>query len=225
MQHRHHPAATTPSSDTSAADLIRRGKKRGGYNCGRCGLPKKGHVCHVSSTPSTDAHPPSILTVTSSADLASLSSFSAAGLPPQRPKASQLRRALSFDDFDERGAEVDASVETDGDEPEELLEGEPWASCLWEVMRKLPPSDLSAAAQVCRGWRDTSTKLWKAVEELRFRVPATAQVGFVGSVLQKCSGLAKLSLRMERFEIFPPVRYCASDLWVWRLIRQQGLAD
>lgn len=33
---------------------------------------------------------------------------------------------------------------------------------------------------------------------LRLRVPSRAQVGFVGSLLQKCSGLVTLSLRLER---------------------------
>lgn len=72
------------------------------------------------------------------------------------------------------------------------------ASCLWEVLRRLPPVGLLAAAKVCKGWREISRRLWRAAEELRLRVPARAQVGFVGSVLQKCPGLVRLSLRMER---------------------------
>ncbi|GLT62161.1 hypothetical protein SLA2020_348180 [Shorea laevis] len=39
--------------------------------------------------------------------------------------------------------------------------------------------------------------MWRAAEELRLRVPARAQVGLVGSVLQKCPGIVRLSLRME----------------------------
>lgn len=41
-------------------------------------------------------------------------------------------------------------------------------------------------------------KIWRAAEVLRLRVPSSAQVGFVGSLLQKCSGLVTLSLRLER---------------------------
>lgn len=70
-------------------------------------------------------------------------------------------------------------------------------SCLWEVLRRLPPPALLSAARVCKGWRDTSKRLWRAAEELRLRVPAKAQIGFVGSVLHKCPGLVRLSLRME----------------------------
>ncbi|CAA3016450.1 Hypothetical predicted protein [Olea europaea subsp. europaea] len=50
---------------------------------------------------------------------------------------------------------------------------------------------------VCKGWRETTRKLWRAAEELRLRVPAKAQIGFFGSMLQKCPGLIKLSLTME----------------------------
>lgn len=70
---------------------------------------------------------------------------------------------------------------------------------LWEVLRRLPPVGLLSAAKVCKGWRETARRLWKAAEVLRIRVPVGAQVGFVGSVLQKCPGLVSLTLRMERY--------------------------
>lgn len=98
---------------------------------------------------------------------------------------------------DDGGAEFDKDEEVDID-----VGGGLTASCLWEILRRLPPSGLASAAQVCRGWRETSRRLWRAVEELRLRVPATAEVGFVGSVLQKCPGLLRLSLTLERLGIF-----------------------
>ncbi|KAF8401807.1 hypothetical protein HHK36_012753 [Tetracentron sinense] len=174
---------STPGGATTDAAL-NRGKKRGNYNCGRCGLPKKGHSC----TTTTDS--PSITDATPSFPT-----------PPQpRQTYSHLRRALSFDDY-----HVDVSPESDNDEysggsPEigsEFCGGRLPMSCLWEVLRRLPPPALLSAAKVCKGWRDCSRKLWRAAEELRLRVPAKAQVGFVGSVLQKCSGIVRLSLRME----------------------------
>lgn len=73
------------------------------------------------------------------------------------------------------------------------------ASCVWEVLRRLPPSGLLSAAKVCKGWRETARRLWKAAEVLRLRVPPRAQVGLVGSVLHKCPALVSLSLRMERY--------------------------
>lgn len=68
---------------------------------------------------------------------------------------------------------------------------------MWEVLRRLTPVELMTASKVCRGWRETSRRVWKAAEELRFRVPPKAQVGFVGSLLQKCPRLVRLSVRMQ----------------------------
>ncbi|MCL7046453.1 hypothetical protein MKW94_012350 [Papaver nudicaule] len=75
--------------------------------------------------------------------------------------------------------------------------GFPGGSCLWEVLRRLPPPALLSAAKVCKGWRDCSRKIWKSAEELRLRVPVRAKVWFIGSVLQKCTGLLRLSLTMQ----------------------------
>jgi len=72
------------------------------------------------------------------------------------------------------------------------------ASCLWEILRRLPPAGILSAARVCKGWRETTRKIWKAAEVLRLTVPSRAQVGFVGSLLQKYSRLVTLSLRLER---------------------------
>ena len=124
-----------------------------------------------------------------------------------RQPYSHLRRALSFDDdnvrsgFPEPEPEPEAEEEEDEDFDYPLADPEAGAlpaSCLWEILRRLPPAGLLSAARVSKPWRDTSKRLWKAAEELRLRVPARAQVGFVGSVLQKCPGLVRLSLRMER---------------------------
>jgi hypothetical protein len=72
------------------------------------------------------------------------------------------------------------------------------SSLRWEVLRRLPPAGLLSAAKVCKGWRETARKLWRATEELKLRVPAKVHVGFVASMLQKCPGIVRLSLRMER---------------------------
>ncbi|GMN48899.1 hypothetical protein TIFTF001_018072 [Ficus carica] len=189
-------AAVTPSSTSSE---FKRGKKRGSYNCGRCGLPKKGHSCNISSsaatTPTTDA----------SADISAHYSLSSTTRPPlPRQPFSHLRRALSFDDVD-NGSGFDAPEEEDEDDlgaAMEDIEADPVsgglpASCVWEVLRRLPPSGLLSAAKVCKGWRETARRLWKAAEVLRLRVPPRAQVGLVGSMLHKCPALVSLSLRME----------------------------
>ncbi|XAR61142.1 hypothetical protein NMG60_11034765 [Bertholletia excelsa] len=185
-----HPATCSPSTPGNAVTIAdpKRGKKRGSYNCGRCGLPKKGHTCHVpaAATPTDSV----------SSAVAMPSPLSAVSSPGQ----GRLRRALSFDDIDVRESLV-------SDDDDEEYNAPAWESvtgsgqlpmiCLWEVLRRLPPPALLSAAKVCKGWRDTSRRIWRAAEELKLRVPAKAQVGLVGSVLQKCPGLLRLSLRME----------------------------
>ncbi|XP_039115137.1 F-box/LRR-repeat protein 17 [Dioscorea cayenensis subsp. rotundata] len=141
-------------------------KKRGSYNCGRCGLPKKGHVC------SSDAPPPR--------------------------SDSRLRRALSYDDLPEEVAE------TVGVKGEEVEEEDEWGMlvplpgrCLVEVLRRLPLKELIGASAVCRGWKECVRRVWRSAEELRLRVSPRSQIGFVGSLLPKCSGLTKLVLTLE----------------------------
>lgn len=200
-QHQHHvsPSAT----DYSSFDFnLRPSKRRGSYNCGRCGQPKKGHSCHVGtpSTPSPAAATPA--PSDSSAAISAPTSLSASR-PPRHQHYSRFRRALSFDNIDLtcESPEPDFAIEELLDPDPELSGGLP-AAALWEVLRRLPPPGLLAAAQVCKGWRETSRRLWRAAEELRLRVPPRAQVGFVGSVLQKCSALVRLSLTMERLGLW-----------------------
>ncbi|KAK8918934.1 F-box/LRR-repeat protein 17 [Platanthera zijinensis] len=157
-----------------ADDLLRRGpaKKRGNYNCGRCGLPKKGHVC-----PSSPATP----------------------LPPRSDH--RLRRALSFDEEVAETPVTPSPWETSGmitEDEEEMVEvGGGMSlpeSCLAKVLRRLPPKQLMGAALVCRGWRECVRRVWISAEEIRIKV---SQIRFVGSVLHKCDGLARLTLMME----------------------------
>ncbi|KAI4329718.1 hypothetical protein MLD38_028071 [Melastoma candidum] len=177
LRHRHlpSPAAAASPSPSPAAN-----KKRGNYNCGRCGAPKKGHVC---SFPHSSATPPS-------PSPSSVRSKAAAAAPGLR------RCALFLDAPDLVSREDEAEVEGE-DEVEEEGVGlaERW---LYEVMRRLEPRDLMTAGRVCKGWRGVSGKVWKSVECLSLRVPRGARIGFVGSVLSKCcGGLVRLGLRME----------------------------
>ncbi|KAL0437408.1 UNVERIFIED_CONTAM: F-box/LRR-repeat protein 17 [Sesamum radiatum] len=198
----HQPHPATPVSD--AAFLIKRGKKRGNYSCGRCGLPKKGHKCAFNESDDGISTPASAADGARDSAIATNSAYEAASgnLADASPQSvvfpvpvARRRRALSFDDV---GVDEE-EVEDEWIHPELGLEtGKLPAFCLWEVLRRLPPAGLLSAARVCRGWRETTRRLWRAAEELRLRVPAKAQIGFVGSVLQKCPGLVQLSLRMER---------------------------
>lgn len=170
------PSAT--SSGTSASAVSATGKKRGrgSYNCGRCGLPKKGHICHIPAQPAESAITPSTA--------------------PRSVVVS--RRALSFDEDVVEVSNLTRKVEV-GEEGGEMV-GEIRRSSLVDVMRRLPPKELMIVAGVCKGWRDCVRRVWKSTTGLRLLVPAKAQIGFVGSVLQRCGDLISLSLRMERLE-------------------------
>ncbi|XP_014512280.1 F-box/LRR-repeat protein 17 [Vigna radiata var. radiata] len=195
-------AALPPAHGGDAATDGKRGKRRGSYNCGRCGLPKKGHNCTIKTPVSasiTSAPPDSSLSVVS------IPSSATSGL---RHPSSSRRRALSFDDLDESGSGFDPSEQeerVDADlfsetDPDLDLDAESCglpANLLWDVMRRLPPAGLLSAAKVCRGWRETAKKIWRAAEELKLRVPVKVTVGFIASMLQKCPGIVRLSLRME----------------------------
>ncbi|XP_059298481.1 F-box/LRR-repeat protein 17 [Lycium ferocissimum] len=189
-----HPC--TPISD----DFIpKRGKKRGGYNCGRCGLPKKGHICN-SNNPTTEVVVPTP-TLSDAKSIVSSSPLSVIRpQPPRQPVVPQLRRALSFDDDDIGVSDESPGSDVDDDDVD-LLDlcgsGKLPGNCLWEVLKRLPPSELLSSAKVCKGWRDVCTKIWKSAQELRLGVPLKTQIGVVGSVLKKCPRLVKLSLTMK----------------------------
>ncbi|XP_050237510.1 F-box/LRR-repeat protein 17 [Mercurialis annua] len=194
-----HISPATPGGSTSTSSSFDFNNKpskknRGSYNCGRCGLPKKGHSCHLPPPPSA--------TPTSTDSSISASASTSRPLPAPRQQYSHLRRALSFDDVDIRcDSPLPYHDKTEVDESELDLFGSSSVklpfTCVWEVLRRLPPAGLLKAARVCKGWRETTRRLWRATEELRLRVPVKAQLGFVGSVLQKCPGLVRLTLKME----------------------------
>ncbi|GAB2302240.1 hypothetical protein Dimus_036257 [Dionaea muscipula] len=226
---RRHPAAAssiilggaytpTPSSDRKSV------KKRGNYNCGHCGLPKKGHNCKPRSTTSTPhatafAAVSAATTPTSGLDLLSsvladpnstpFSAVAGNAVPHPVPHPRQHRYnhrlplALSFDDIDatdlaeEREGHGESDVGLEFDYGYEDGSGGLPGKCVWEILKRLPPASLLSAARVCKGWRECCNRLWKAAEEIRLRVPARSQIEFTGSLLQKCSGLVRLSLRIE----------------------------
>ncbi|XP_022954395.1 F-box/LRR-repeat protein 17-like [Cucurbita moschata] len=196
MERFHHHQGGATTSNATNFDL-KCGKKRGSYNCGRCGLPKKGHVCNLTPTTTTTT----AITSTPTTD----SCNSARGSTIDHASHSHLRRALSFDEADDLRSGFHSDLD-DADEAElgfdypeidQDASGCLPASCLWEILRRLPPAGILSAARVCKGWRETTRKIWKAAEVLRLTVPSRAQVGFVGSLLQKYSRLVTLSLRLE----------------------------
>ncbi|XP_039783319.1 F-box/LRR-repeat protein 17-like isoform X1 [Panicum virgatum] len=178
-----------------------RPKTRGNYNCGRCGQPKKGHVCvapvPVAASPSGAAPSPSPSTSSGAA--------SASGGDQRR------RRALSFDEAGtpsspekkpkvEPDAEMEVAGGEDDEEEDAVIEvgGRPVPrEVMAEVLRRLGPRGVMAAAGVSRGWRDCAGRVWRAADELRLRVLAASGAGLLGALLPRCPALSLLQLRME----------------------------
>ncbi|CAN6317550.1 unnamed protein product [Urochloa humidicola] len=185
-----------------------RPKTRGNYNCGRCGQPKKGHVCVApvpvaASSAGGGGSAPSPSPSTSSG----AASASASGGGEQH----RLRRALSFDEAGtpsspEKKPKVEGDVEmgvADGEPEEEddVMEvgGRPVpGEVMAEVLRRLGPRGVMAAAGVSRGWRDCAGRVWRAADELRLRVLAGSGAGILAVLLPRCAALSSLHLRMER---------------------------
>ncbi|GMI66482.1 F BOX-LIKE17 [Hibiscus trionum] len=203
-----HISSSSASAATavSAAFDLKPAKRRGSYNCGRCGMPKKGHVCQVipasiTISTSTPISTPAAATTTETS--------SSAARPPHphsaRQPYSHLRRALDFDDVDIRCDSPERDLDghdnpvpdRDPDPDSEIVSGGLPVGCLWDILRRLPPVGLLAAGSVCKGWRETTKRVWRAAEELRLLVPPKAQLRFIGSVLQKCPSLTRLSLKVE----------------------------
>jgi hypothetical protein len=154
-----------------------RPKSRGSYNCGRCGQPKKGHVCVAPAPVALSPSP---------------SSSSGAAASGTGGGDHSLRRALSFDKKKPKAEELeDGDDEAMMDVAGRLVPKEVMA----EVLRRLGPRGVLAAAEVSRAWRDCAARVWRATEELRLRAAA---IGILGALLPRCTALARLLLRMER---------------------------
>ncbi|KAE8692212.1 F-box/LRR-repeat protein 17 [Hibiscus syriacus] len=158
--------SSSSATVASVAFNLKQAKRRGSYNCGRCGLPKKGHVCQVS--PASTTTPTSTPTSTPAAATTTDTSSSAA-CPPHSHSARQpyshLRRALDFDDIDIRCDSPETDLDgydnpfpcRDTDPDSEIVSGGLPVGCLWEILRRLPPAGLLAAGSVCKGDVDATT--------------------------------------------------------------------
>ncbi|KAJ6337014.1 hypothetical protein OIU76_006807 [Salix suchowensis] len=160
-----HIPPSTPGGSTASftsLDIPHRVKKqRGSYNCGRCGLPKKGHVCHLPPTPGTTTTP------TQTPTDSSVSVSTSRPPPPPRQQYSNLRRALSFDDSDLRCD----SPEVEIDESELDLFGSGCGklpvSCMWEILRRLPPGGVGGGRK-CPGLSTLNLRLESDVDSTMF---------------------------------------------------------
>ncbi|KAM0873828.1 hypothetical protein ACQ4PT_037831 [Festuca glaucescens] len=186
-----HPV-TAADADAAAHPPV--AKRRGSYNCGRCGLPKKGHVCSIPGPPSTgtgaESKPRRALSFDEAAVL-TVAPLAVAGPHPTPPRPPGKKARVEV-------------VDVDGSEPEEAAAHHRWVAVgpgkrvpgevVMEVLRRLAPRGVAAAAAVSRGWRDCSRRVWRGAEEIRLRA---ASVTTVGALLPRCPALSRLVLRME----------------------------
>ncbi|PUZ37903.1 hypothetical protein GQ55_9G155200 [Panicum hallii var. hallii] len=188
-----------------------RPKTRGNYNCGRCGQPKKGHVCvapvPVAASPSGAALSPSPSTSSGAASasgeqrLRRALSFDEAGTPSSPEKKPKVEPDVEMDEAGGEGDQLGEGGEEEEEEEGAVMEvgGRPVPSeVMAEVLRRLGPRGVMAAAGVSRGWRDCAGRVWRAADELRLRVLAASGAGLLGALLPRCPALSRLQLRMER---------------------------
>ncbi|WVZ91142.1 hypothetical protein U9M48_037347 [Paspalum notatum var. saurae] len=196
-------------------------KRRGSYNCGRCGMPKKGHNCAVQGPAAGKAvlpaaaagehhhqqqqakprralqfDDPVTVTVPDGAVVLDAAPLAMAPPPPPPPPAPQPGRKKARVEVEE------AAADEDGDEDAAEMAG--WVELgagrrapgevVVEVLRRLAPRGVAAAAGVSRGWRECARRVWRRAEEARIRA---AGVRPVGALMARCPALARLVLRMD----------------------------
>nr|CAB3466416.1 unnamed protein product [Digitaria exilis] len=191
-------------------------KRRGSYNCGRCGLPKKGHVCSVpgnggakavetKTQPQQQNKPrralqfddPATEAVTVVENAVPVSMAPPPPLPPPPPRAAAAAGRKR-----PRVEVVDMEEDEEDEEDLGLVElgagrRAPW-QVVAQVLRRISPRGLAAAAGVSRGWRECARRVWRAAEEIHF---SAASVRPVGALVARCPALAKLALCMDRDEL------------------------
>ncbi|CAM0949081.1 unnamed protein product [Alopecurus aequalis] len=184
-----HPVPV-PEADAGAAQRAA-AKRRGSYNCGRCGLPKKGHVCSIPGPPSAGESKPRRALSFDEAAVANVAPLAVAWPFPTPPRPPEKKARVEV-------------VDVEGSEPEGAFRRPRWVAfgpgrrvpddVVLEVFRRLAPRGVAAAAAVSRGWRDCARRVWRGAEEIRLRA---AGVGPVGALLPRCPALSRLVLRME----------------------------
>jgi len=188
-------------------------KRRGNYNCGRCGLPKKGHVCPIpgpaaSANAGKAGEPPQPqnkprralqfdpVAAAAEAVVDAVPLAMAPPLPPPVPGRKRARVEVVVDVEGEEGEEADDEEDEEGPGWVQLGDGRRApGEVLVEVLRRLAPRGVAAAAGVSRGWRECARRVWRGAEEVRL---GAAGVGPVGALTARCPALARLVLRMDR---------------------------
>uniref|UniRef100_A0ACD5YED0 Uncharacterized protein n=1 Tax=Avena sativa TaxID=4498 RepID=A0ACD5YED0_AVESA len=187
-----HPVTAAAAGDASQPPLA---KRRGSYNCGRCGQPKKGHVCSIPGPPPSAAaageSKPRRALYFDEAAVLTVAPLAVAGPSPTPPRPPEKKARVEVVDVEES-------------DPEEAARRHRWVAVgpgkrvpgevVMEVLRRLAPRGVAAAAAVSRGWRDCARRVWRGAEEIRLRA---ASVTTVGALLPRCPALSRLVLRME----------------------------
>ncbi|MCO5604991.1 hypothetical protein L7F22_059166 [Adiantum nelumboides] len=233
------PVAKPPPPSLPSPDDSKSCRKRGAYNCGKCGQPKRGHVCQgdsatspksevqqdlqaapkrqphpapaqfkswprfacdqnqiFSSAPCSPLPPSEVSYPISSASLTSSCSSN------ERHKLA-LQQAAAVSESAEASAVADADASVYSDNSYELAPNGkedqmvPFA-CLVHILSRLSaPSDLVAASNVCRRWRQSAEYVWAGIRQTSISIGTpNAESDFIPFMLRKCSNLQELTLNV-----------------------------
>lgn len=209
-RHRRCLFSSPPPPPPPFPSLSKKGKRRGSYNCGRCGQPKRGHVC--PDDPPEDDHiapptPQGMLDPSRTHASRRHAKPLLPSLPSSSPSSScssneLYRRALaasaSFDASAHNCASPDSSALEPCPRPEEAMP----LACMVHILSRLFPPDLVAASSVCRRWRQCAEYVWAAIREANLSISAPyneckpSENDYVPFFLRKCSSLTSLSLNV-----------------------------
>ncbi|MCO5580032.1 hypothetical protein L7F22_033898 [Adiantum nelumboides] len=244
------PVAKLPPPSARSPDDSKSCRKRGAYNCGKCGQPKRGHVCQgdsdtspksevqqdlqaapkrqpqpaaqfnswprfacdqkqiFSSAPCSPLPPLEVSYPISTASLTSSCSSN------ERHKLA-LQHGAAVSESAEASAVADASVYSDNRSPyggvrcfgfsssyelapngkeDQMLP----LACLVHILSRLSaPSDLVAASNVCRRWRQSAEYVWAGIRQTSISIGTlNAESDFIPFMLRKCSSLQELTLNV-----------------------------
>ncbi|KAI5081865.1 hypothetical protein GOP47_0001608 [Adiantum capillus-veneris] len=227
-----------PPSLPASPDDSKSCRKRGAYNCGKCGQPKRGHVCQGESVASPKGvvlqellasrrqpHPAVKWRPRFASDQNQIfSSAPCSPIPPSEvsfPMSSHsltsscssnerykraLQQAAAVSESAEASAvaDADASVYSDNSSselniPDSKEDQTIPLACLVLILSRLSaPSDLAAASNVSRRWRQSAEYVWASIRKTSISIgaPINAEGVFLPFILRNCSSLQELTLNV-----------------------------
>eukprot|EP00898_Chlorokybus_atmophyticus_P009203 jgi/Chlat1/9284/Chrsp99S08539 len=197
-------------------------RRRGSYNCSKCGQPKKGHTCPLKDVPIATVAVTAVPCATPVSAKRVAAAASDCNAPARAmPNATRewllsrpgavVRPCMTVEDIASDLVDFDMQC-FPGETPEpvqtrgRLSISERVArngvhalseDCLLTVLSSLSPEDLVAAGSVCKRWQDCTSRVWQAVTEAKLVVPAEELEGR-SHVRRSSSSLQHMQLFVHR---------------------------